>query len=75
MKECGTITDVNLVSLEEADQTYTVDCGNETGDTVRVEGAVEYQNFAEIRIYTPEGIGYDIFYTSYKSPKSYVTHQ
>jgi hypothetical protein len=51
--DCGTITDVDLVSFEEADQTYTVDCGGGVGDAVKMDGEDSTMNFAEIRIYKP----------------------
>ena len=51
--DCGTITNVNVTSIEEADQTYTVNCGGELGDAVKMNGQDDIMNFAEIRVYTP----------------------
>ena len=53
VRSCGKITDVNLVSSLVEDQTYTIFCGNEVGDTVKVQGRRNVRlNFNEIRLYT-----------------------
>ena len=53
VRSCGKITDVNLISSLVEDQTYTTFCGNEVGDTVKVQGRGDTAlNFNEIRLYT-----------------------
>ena len=51
VRDCGTINNVNIESLEELKQTYTVYCWDSVGDSIIIRQAGRLLNFAEIRIY------------------------